>query len=116
MTRRSAYAIARVRSADPTHPEIAEYLAQIQATLDPFNGRFLIHGGGRVEEVEGSWGGIGAIVIEFPDRASAKGWYESDAYQAIIPLRTRNTEMDSIIVDGVPPDYDPTWLINPPSA
>lgn len=111
----TAYAIARIRDADPTHPEIAEYLGRIASTLEPFSGRFLIHGGGRVEEMEGSWDGIGVIVIEFPDRASAQGWYSSDAYQAILPLRTRNSTMDTILVDGVPENYDPTWLINPPA-
>lgn len=109
----SAYAVARIRSADPRHPDIAEYLTRIQSTLDPFSGRFLIHGGGRVEELEGSWDGVGVIVIEFPDRASVQGWYHSDAYQAILPLRTRNTEMDCMIVDGVPPDYDPASLVRP---
>lgn len=112
----TAYAVARIRSADPTHSEIAEYLGRIQSTLDPFSGRFLIHGGGRVEEIEGSLDGIGVIVIEFPDRASVDGWYRSDAYQAILPLRTRHTEMDTMIVDGVPANYDPVSLIRLPSA
>jgi len=26
-------------------------------------------------------------VIQFPDKESARNWYNSDAYQAIIPLR-----------------------------
>lgn len=110
----TAYAVARIREADPTHPEILEYLTAIGATLEPFSGRFLVHGGGRVEETEGSWDGIGVIILEFPDRASAEGWYRSDAYQAIIPLRTRHTAMDCILVDGVPTPYDPTTLVTGP--
>lgn len=109
----TVYAIARVRRANPSHPEVAEYLTRIQSTLDPFSGRFLIHGGGRLEEIEGSWDGVGVIVLEFPDRASVEAWYRSDAYQAILPLRTRNTEMDIIIADGVPPGYDPASLLKP---
>ena len=27
------------------------------------------------------------VVLEFADEATARSWYESDAYQAIIPLR-----------------------------
>lgn len=38
------------------------------------------------------------VIIEFPDRESAKRWYESPEYQAIIPLR--DSGMDSIFVLG----------------
>jgi uncharacterized protein (DUF1330 family) len=109
----SAYAIARIRSANNAHPELVEYLQKIQATLDPYSGRFLVHGGGRVDEVEGSWDGIGVIAIGFPDRASVDEWYHSDAYQKIAPLRTRNTEMDLILVDGVSDTHDPASVLRP---
>jgi uncharacterized protein (DUF1330 family) len=108
-----AYAVARVRKANVDHPEVREYLTKIQSTLDPFSGRFLVHGGGRLEEVEGAWGGVGLIIIEFPDRGRLKDWYGSEAYQAILPLRTRNTEMDIIVADGVPSGYDPASLAKP---
>ena len=32
------------------------------------------------------------VVIEFPDRDHALEWYDSPAYQAILPLRTENTD------------------------
>lgn len=32
----------------------------------------------------------------------ARSWYESEAYQAIRPLRTKNTEGDVLLVQGVP--------------
>jgi uncharacterized protein (DUF1330 family) len=43
----SAYALAHLREIDP-HPDILEYLEKIQATLDPFSGRFIVHGGGSI--------------------------------------------------------------------
>lgn len=39
----TAYAIASLRNPAP-HPEVAEYIERIQATLDPYRGRFLVHG------------------------------------------------------------------------
>jgi hypothetical protein len=45
--------------------------------------------------------------IEFPDVQRARGWYQSPAYQEILPLRTRHIEGSVNIVDGVPDDYDP---------
>ena len=37
-----------------------------------------------------------AVVLKFPDAATAKGWYESPEYQAIIPVREQ--ALDSVFV------------------
>ncbi|SRR5579884_776560 len=103
-----AYAVAHVQSARPS-AEIVQYLQQIDQTLAPFEGRFLVHGdAGEVRE--GTFTG-NLIVIEFPDRESADGWYESDAYQRILPLRTRNTTGWVIVVDGVEADHRATDIL-----
>jgi uncharacterized protein (DUF1330 family) len=101
----TAYALAHVHAVE-FGPEIAEYLRRIDATLDPFGGRFIVHGG-NVEAVEGSWG-PDLIVIEFPDRDAARAWYDSPAYREILPLRTRNMTADVILADGVPDGYRAT--------
>jgi uncharacterized protein (DUF1330 family) len=101
----SAYAVAHLYDPDPGHPEIGEYLRRIQDTLDPYGGRFIVHGG-NVEVAEGK--GPGAlVVIEFPDRGKVRAWYASGAYQEILPLRTRNIDGDVIFADGVPDGYHP---------
>ena len=94
----SAYAVAHLRDVN-VGPSIEEYLQRIDATLEPSTGRFLIHGG-ELEVLEGTWPGH-LIVIEFPDRARARAWYQSTAYQQILPLRTNNSEGDVVLVDGV---------------
>jgi uncharacterized protein (DUF1330 family) len=104
----SAYAIAHLRPFDEPGEDVFTYIERFQSTLDPFDGRFLVHGG-QLGEVEGSWPGY-AVVIAFPDRATAHAWYESAAYQELLPLRTRTIEGEVIIVDGVAPDYDPAAM------
>ncbi|AOS63935.1 DUF1330 domain-containing protein [Actinoalloteichus hymeniacidonis] len=99
-----AYALARLRRPAEFHPEVGRYLAGIQRTLDPFGGRFVVHGA-EVEVREGSWDGD-LVVIEFDDLVSARSWYESEAYQQILPLRTRHLAGDVILVDGVGRDHD----------
>jgi uncharacterized protein (DUF1330 family) len=99
----SAYAIAHLRTP-ALHPDVFEYLERIQATLDPFDGRFIVHGPS-IDVVEGPWPGT-IVVIEFPDVARARGWYDSPAYQAILPLRTDHIEGEAILVNGVDADYD----------
>jgi uncharacterized protein (DUF1330 family) len=93
-----AYAIAHMRRVT-LGPAIVEYLERIDATLAPYGGRFIIHGGD-FELLEGTWPGA-LIVIEFPDRAQAAGWYGSPAYREIAPLRTDNSDSDVIVIDGV---------------
>jgi uncharacterized protein (DUF1330 family) len=105
----STYAIAHLRSVQ-LGPDIVRYLERIDATLEPFGGRFIVHGGA-IDVREGEWPGD-VIVIEFPDRQSATGWYESLAYQEILPLRTGNSDGIAILVDGVTPDHRATDVLD----
>ncbi len=99
----AAYALAHLRTPR-INDDVLDYLERIQSTLDPFDGRFLVHGAD-VEVKEGEWPGT-LVVLQFPDLAAARAWYDSSAYQAILPLRVSNIEGDAIIVQGVEPDYD----------
>ena len=40
------------------------------------------------------------MIIEFPSRADAEGWYKSAEYQKIIALRHDSSVGNLIIVDG----------------
>jgi uncharacterized protein (DUF1330 family) len=97
-----AYVIAFVRKAE-FGAEIVEYLQRIDATMEPFDGRFLVHAGG-AEVAEGD-AVMDAIVIEFPSRERLHGWWNSPEYQEIMPLRTRNMVADIVFVNGVPDGY-----------
>ncbi|AXI79210.1 DUF1330 domain-containing protein [Peterkaempfera bronchialis] len=99
----TAYAIAHLRNPQSDHPDVLEYLRRIDATLDPFGGRFAVHGAA-MEVVEGDWPGT-VVVIAFPDLAAARGWYASPAYREILPLRTDHIDGTAILVDGVAPGY-----------
>jgi uncharacterized protein (DUF1330 family) len=94
----TSYAVAHMRTVD-LNEHIAEYLHRIDATLDPFGGRFLIHGP-ELQVVEGEWPGT-LIVIEFPADDGARRWYDSEAYRQIIALRTGNSGSDVVIASGV---------------
>ncbi len=100
----TAYALAHLRT--PTiNEDVLLYIERVQDTLDPYGGRFLVHGGD-VDVMEGSWPGT-VVIIEFPDTAAAHEWYASPAYRQLLPRRTDHIEGDAIIVDGVAPGYDP---------
>jgi uncharacterized protein (DUF1330 family) len=103
-----AYAIACLRNV-AIGPEIIEYIQRIDATLKPFGGRFLIHGG-EVRILEGSWTGD-LIVIAFPAADMARAWYASAAYQEILRLRTAHSEGDVILANGVPDTHQATDIL-----
>lgn len=100
----TAYAIAHLRPADgPVHDEVLSYIERIQATMEPYGGRFLVHGA-EVEVVEGEWPGA-LVLLAFPGVEEIRTWYASPAYQEILPLRTRHFDGDVVIVPGVGPEY-----------
>jgi uncharacterized protein (DUF1330 family) len=100
-----AYAVAYLRQVD-VGPEILDYIARIDATLAPYDGRFLVHGGD-ITPLEGTWDGD-VVLIAFPSVAAARAWYDSPAYQAILPLRVDHAQSVTAIVEGVPAGYRAT--------
>lgn len=104
----TAYAIAHLHDVR-MGPAIVAYIEGIDATLAPFGGRFLIHGGDKTV-LEGAWPGD-VIVVAFPDWESAHAWYASPAYRAILPLRADNAAGSVIIVLGVPADHQATDIL-----
>ena len=101
----SAYLINHLRQPGVLHADVLDYLDQVQATLDPFGGKFIVQGG-QMDIVEGAWPGS-AIVLSFPDMTKAREWYKSPAYQNILHLRTDHLVGDVILVDGVAADHTP---------
>jgi uncharacterized protein (DUF1330 family) len=97
-----AYAVAII-SETQLNDEIRAYLEQIDSTLQPFAGQYIIHGGPYLS-LEGK-PAADLIVIEFPDLEHASRWYDSPAYQAIKPLRTANSVGTVFLVQGTPADH-----------
>ncbi|MEU1277663.1 DUF1330 domain-containing protein [Streptomyces sp. NPDC005805] len=100
----TAYAVAHLQPPARLDDEVFDYMERIQATMEPYGGRFLVHGA-NVEVVEGDWPGA-LVIVAFPGLREARAWYASDAYRALIPLRTRHMPGDIVLVEGVGPGYD----------
>ena len=93
-----AYAVAVIKETR-FGDEVKEYLRRIDSTLEPYEGKYLIHGGS-YDVLEGGWD-ADVVLLEFPSMDQARAWYESPAYRAIRSLRIRNTEGPVILVQGV---------------
>ena len=97
-----AYALAVISDVRVTD-ELLTYMAAVETTMLRFGGRWISHG--RTPELlEGSLPGD-CVIIEFPDLATARAWYESEEYQEVIPLRTRNCHAVVALIEGVPSGY-----------
>lgn len=76
------------------------YRRQTPEVIAEFGGRYLVRGGA-VEPLEGDWPVERLVIIEFPDKARARAFYDSDAYQALVPLRQAGASGTLALVEGV---------------
>ncbi len=94
----AAYVIAQISIHDPT--TFKRYQAEVPDTIERYGGKYLVRGGD-VTPQEGNWTPDRVVVLEFPNMATLKKWYDSDDYQAIIKYRTDAADGDMIFVEGV---------------
>lgn len=78
-------------------------MREIDRTLTPFGGEFLVHGG-RTDAVEGNWDGD-IVILRFPSHTDAQRWYDSADYRRILPLRLQNSTSQVALVEGVEPGH-----------
>ncbi|MCK1274705.1 DUF1330 domain-containing protein [Bradyrhizobium sp. 61] len=92
---------AFVVAAETLKDEVAfsEYRRAVPATLQAFGGKFVVRGGS-LKLLEGEWPHARLVIIEFPSREAAEGWYNSPDYQKIIGLRLRSSVGNLVIVEG----------------
>jgi len=98
-----AYLINHLRIPGVPKPDNLEYLEAVEATFEPYGGKWLVLDAD-VEVIEGQWPGS-VVLMEFPDMETAKQWYRSPEYQQILHLRTDNVISDLILVNPVGPDF-----------
>ncbi len=93
-----AYFIARVRVTDPTRYE--DYKNAAEKSIAAAGGRYVIRGGAS-EAVEGEADPRRLVVLEFPDAAAARAWYDGPAYTAARKFREGAAEFQGEIVEGL---------------
>ena len=94
-----AYVIADVRDVRDEEA-LVEYRRGNTASVARHGGRFLVRGG-EATLLEGSWDTLRMVVVEFPDAAAARGWYESEDYAPLKALRRRASDTNIILLEGV---------------
>ncbi|MDA0231413.1 MAG: DUF1330 domain-containing protein [Proteobacteria bacterium] len=93
----AAYVIANIEVTNPGL--MGEYAAKAKPTVEAHGGKAIVLGA-EADVVEGDWRPNRLVVIEFPDMAAAKGWYNSAEYQEILPMRLEASNGDFVMVEG----------------
>jgi uncharacterized protein (DUF1330 family) len=95
-----AYLIAEVQVTDPDGWK--QYLAALPGTLTPFHEKTLARA--PAVALDASTPPAGAVaILAFNSMDDLKAWWNSSAYQAIIPLREKSAKSRVYAIQGLPP-------------
>jgi uncharacterized protein (DUF1330 family) len=94
-----AYALFIREGAVFDADEMAKY-AQANRAAPPHPGLKPLALYGKMETLEGD-APDGIVLLEFPDMASAKAWYDGAAYQAAAVHRRRGADYRAILFEGL---------------
>ena len=94
----TAYLIADTKITDPQRYE--EYKQQVKPLIERFGGSYAVRGG-RHDVLEGDWEPTRLVVLEFPDMASLRAWYDSPEYAPLKVLRQGAADGRLIAVEGL---------------
>lgn len=93
----AAFVVSRVRIRDAE--AMRRYVSEAPATVAAFGGRYHFRGSA-VEALEGAWEHDRMVVLEFPTRAAALEWYESELYRPLRELRQASADTILLLADG----------------
>ena len=79
--------------------KMQEYLAKVRETMAAYHPEILVFAE-QAEVLEGQVNLPRTIVMKFASRDAALAWYNSPAYQEVLPLRLAATEGFAVLVDG----------------
>ena len=95
----AAFIIADIDVTDPEGFEA--YRKLVAPTIANAGGIYRVRGGA-VEVLEGDYRPRRMVILEFDSMASAKAWYDSDAYAPVKALRLKTTRSNVVLVEGLP--------------
>jgi uncharacterized protein (DUF1330 family) len=94
-----AYLIAHVQVTDPDGWK--QYIAALPATLEPYHVKTLARA--PAVAVDASTPPAGStVILAFNSMSDIKAWWNSPAYQAIIPLRDKSAKTIAYALPGLP--------------
>ncbi len=94
----AAYLFASVEVTDPVGYE--DYRRQVPAIIAAYGGRYLVRGGATVA-LEGERPEKRLVIVEFPDMARLRAFYDSPEYRPLLALRQRAARSTLTAIEGI---------------
>ena len=94
----AAYLYASVEITDPVAYE--DYRKQVPAVITAYGGRYLVRGGVSVP-LEGDAPPSRLVILEFPDMARLRAFYDSPEYRPLLSIRKRAACSTLIAIEGI---------------
>ena len=88
---------ATVQVKDPEKLKV--YVSQVGATMAPHGGKMLARGK-VTKQLSGEVKHQIEALFEFPNADAIDAWYESEAYQALIPNRDEAAYVTAVVLDS----------------
>ena len=94
----SAYFVVELEITNQAAME--PYRAAVGGTIEQYGGRFLARAGA-TELIEEGPEPKRIVILEFPDKAAFKHWYDCPKYQKILPGQLDDSISRAFVVEGV---------------
>ncbi|MBO6899984.1 MAG: DUF1330 domain-containing protein [Rhizobiaceae bacterium] len=96
----TAYIISRVSISD--REAMAGYMADAPESVHAYGGEYLVRTGD-ITALEGDAAYERVVVVKFPTKEKALGWYNSDEYRELRDVRWKSADAHIICVPGESP-------------
>ena len=77
--------------------EYKQYIEEITPSVAAYQGRYMVRGGSP-ETLDGEWQSSRIVIMEYPDRATAKAWLNAPDLQATHNKRRNNANYCNMIL------------------
>ena len=77
-----------------------QFVERVTSTVEAHGGRFVARGG-ELEVILGSWTPKRLAVLEFDSLEQVRKWLDSPEYTALDDIRSRSSNINMVVVEGL---------------
>lgn len=94
----AAYVITDVEITDAEL--YGQFMKQVTETVESHGGKFVARGG-KLEVILGNWSPNRIAILQFDNLDQVHGWLSSPEYIALDDMRSRSSNINMVVVDGL---------------
>ena len=98
---RLGHAVAIVDTLITNDEEMESYKLLAKPLVESFGGEYLARGGQLVVKENQLWSPTRLVLLRFPSMVQAQSFYDSPAYQQILPISQSCTQRTLVMLEGL---------------